>query len=34
VLAAIWQIEDGRPIEPDNRWLAFARAIGSVCDEP
>jgi streptomycin 6-kinase len=34
VLAAIWQIEDGTPLEPDNRWLAFARAIGSVCDEP
>jgi len=33
VLAAIWQIEDGTPVGPDNRWLAFARAIGSLCDE-
>ena len=34
VLAAIWQIEDGTPVGPDDRWLAFARAIGTLCDEP
>jgi streptomycin 6-kinase len=32
VLAAIWQIEDGAPVEPDGRWLAFARAIGTLCE--
>ena len=33
VLAAIWQIEDGVRLEPNNRWLAFARAIGSLTGE-
>ena len=33
VLAAIWQIEDGTPVGPDHRWLAFARAIGTLCGE-
>jgi streptomycin 6-kinase len=33
VLAAIWEIEDGMAIEPDNRWLAFARALGSMTGE-
>jgi streptomycin 6-kinase len=33
VLAAIWEIEDGIPVGPGNRWLAFARAIGSLVAE-
>jgi streptomycin 6-kinase len=34
VLAAIWDLEDGVVVAANNRWLAFARAIGSLVGDP
>jgi streptomycin 6-kinase len=33
VLAVIWEIEDGAPVDHDHRWLALARILGSRIGE-